>query len=452
MHEMTLAVDPQERLREALAVGDAEGVATAATLLSPAELAEVVAELPAGQLSLLFRILGDEQVARVVAEMDAGVAARVLLRLSREHAADILEEMDPDDATDVVEELKPEEAESILVQMETDEAQDIRELLAYPPESAGGLMTPEFVAVSPNLTVDETLQYLRSVAEEAETIYYVYVTDEHGRLIGVLNLRDLVLSPGHRPIAEIMHRGVVSVPADADQEVAARTLVEHGLLALPVVDREYRLLGIITADDVAHVLEEEATEDIARLGGSQPLEEPYLHSSLLHLFRKRIGWLLLLFLAEALTTATLSHFESALQQVVALSFFIPLLIGTGGNAGSQTVTTVVRAMAVGEVAFHDLLRVVGREALLGASLGTAMALAVLIRAATMGAPPELGLTVASALVAIVLLGTTIGALLPMVLRRLRLDPAVVSAPFITTAIDAGGLFLYFTIAQWLLGV
>jgi magnesium transporter len=449
---MTVTVEPRQRLRQALAARDAEDIATAAAQLSPAELADVVADLPPAHLPLLFRVLGDEQVARLVAEMDPSAAARILKRMSRAEAADILEEMDPDDAADVVVELEPEEAESILVEMETEEAADIRELLNYPPESAGGIMTPEFVAVTPTLTVDEVLQYLRATAEEAETVYYVYVVDENDRLIGVLNLRDVVLSPGHTPIAEIMQRGVTSVRADADQEEAARILVENGFLALPVVDDENRLVGIITADDVAHVLQEEATEDIARLGGSQPLEEPYLHSSVFHLFRKRIGWLLVLFLAEALTTATLSHFEDAIQRVAALTFFIPLLIGTGGNAGSQTVTTVVRAMAVGEVHFKDLPRVAWREALLGTMLGAVMAAAALFRAFSMGAGLDMSLTVALSLVAIVLLGTTIGALLPLVLRRLRLDPAVVSAPFITTAIDAGGLYLYFTIAQRLLGI
>lgn len=452
MHETSVVMEAGQRLRDALAIGDPGGIVTAAARLPSVELADLLPDLPPAHLSLLLRVLGDEQVARMVAEVDPSVAARMLLRLSNAEAADILEEMDPDDATDVVEELEPEQAESILVEMETEEAADIRELLAYPGESAGGIMTPEFVAVSPSLTVDETLTYLRAAAEEAETIYYVYAVDEQDRLIGVLNLRDVVLSPGDRPIEEIMHRGVVSVPAAADQEEAARLLMEYGLLALPVVDGDRRLLGIITADDVHHVLQEEATEDIARLGGSQPLEEPYLRTSVLGLFRKRIGWLLLLFVAEALTTATLSHFEHAMQSVVALSFFIPLLIGTGGNAGSQTVTTVVRAMAIGEVGFGDLLRVVSREAVLGAMLGVVLALAVLVRAFTMGAAPEFGLTVALSLVAIVLLGTTIGALLPLVLRRLRLDPAVVSAPFITTAIDAGGLFLYFTIAQRLMGI
>jgi magnesium transporter len=243
---------------------------------------------------------------------------------------------------------------------------------------------------------------------------------------------------------------IAKIRADADQETAARLLDQRNLIALPVVDAEDRLLGIITADDAADVLQEEAGEDIQRLGGSQPLEEPYLHASVLHLVRKRIPWLLVLFLGGAYTASVLDHFQTTLSELIALSFFIPMLIGTGGNVGSQTVTTLVRAMAVGEVGFADLLPVLGREIVVGSIIGLVMAGVTYLRAFTLGVGFDVGPVVALAAIAIVVWAAAVAAVLPLVLHRLRVDPAVVSAPFITTLVDGTGLFLYFTIARLLL--
>jgi magnesium transporter len=314
-------------------------------------------------------------------------------------------------------------------------------------------MTPDFVSVEPYLTAGEALAALGRVAEEAETIYYVYVTEPGtGRLLGVLSLRHLVLSPRWKPVSQLMYADVVRVRADADQEEAARLLDKHNYLALPVVDEQDRLLGIITADDAADVLFEEVGEDIERLGGSQPLEEPYLRASILHLFRKRIGWLLILFVAEAYTGTVLRHFEATLSEQVALAFFIPLLIGTGGNVGSQTVTTLVRAMGMGEVQFRDLFRVFRREMAVGALLGIVMGVTTYIRAWTLGVGYEIGPVVAVTATFVAVWAATVAAVLPLVLQRLRIDPAVVSAPFITTLVDGTGLVIYFTIARFMLGL
>jgi magnesium transporter len=361
--------------------------------------------------------------------------------------------MDPDDAADVVGELHPEEAEALLVEMEHEEAQDVRELLAYPPESAAGIMTPDFVAVAPYLTVDEALDQLGRVAEEAETIYYVYVTDpETRKLLGVLSLRSLALAPRWKLISQLMNTDVARIRADADQEEAARLLDKHSYLALPVVDDDDRLLGIITADDAADVLLEEVGEDMERLGGSLPLEEPYLRASLVHLFRKRIGWLLVLFVAEAYTGTVLRHFEATLSEMVSLAFFIPLLIGTGGNTGSQTVTTLVRAMAVGEVQFRDLWLVLRREICVGALLGVVMGMVTYVRAWTLGVGVEVGPVVAVTALFIVVWAAAVAAVLPLILHKLRIDPAVVSAPFISTLVDGAGLLLYFEVARFMLGL
>ncbi len=421
--------------------------------LPPRDLADTLLALSPAELAALFERFGDEAMAELVGELDPRDAARLIRKLSRPAAADLLEEMAPDEAADVVEELPPEQAEPLLTEVEPETAQEIRELLAYPPDSAGGLMTPQYVAVSPDLTADEALAHLRRLAEEAEVVYYVYVTDPAtGRLLGVLSLRNLVLSRPTTPVRDLMIRDVIRVRASAPREEAARLLDRHHLIALPVVDDQDRLLGVITADDAADVLLEEAGEDLERLGGAQPLDEPYLTASPLTLARKRVGWLLLLFVAEAYTGSVLRHFADELERVVALAFFIPLLIGTGGNTGSQTVTTVIRAMAMGEVRLRDAFRVWRKEVATAVLLGSAMAAAALVRARLLGVPVEVGLTVALAAGAIVLWAATVAGLLPLVLRRLGVDPAVVSAPLIATLVDGTGLVIYFEVARRVLGL
>jgi magnesium transporter len=416
--------------------------------LAPHDLAEALYDLSPSELAHLFTRFGDEDLAELVAELDPHDAGRLILKLSHAQAADVLEEMPPDDAADVVEELTESQAHAILREMEPEEARELQELLAYPEGSAGHLMTPKYVSVSPDMTAEEAFAMLRHVAEEAETVNYVYVTEpDTNRLLAVLSLYNLFFSKPQVPVRDIMNKDVAKVRADAPQEEAARLLNQFHFLALPVVDANDRLLGIITADDAAAVLREEAAEDIERLGGAQPLDEPYLTASPFTLARKRIGWLLLLFVAEAYTGTVLRHFGDELQRVVALAFFIPLLIGTGGNTGSQTVTTVIRAMALGEVRFSDAFRVWLKEFGTAVILGTAIALAAIVRAWTLGVAPAVGLAVALAAAAIVVWAATVAAMLPMLLRRFRVDPAVVSAPLITTLVDGTGLIIYFEVAR-----
>lgn len=408
---------------------------------SPAELAD------------LFSRLGDDALAEVVAELDPVDAARLLGKLSRAQAAALLEEMDPDDAVDIAGELEDREAEAIFIEMDPGDVEELRRLMNYPPESAGGIMTTDYVAISPDLTADEALLALRALAEEAETIYYIYVTEPAtNRLLGVLSLRNLVLTRPDTPVRDLMVTNIVTTRVDADREEAVRLLDRYGLLALPVVDDEGRLVGIITADDAASVLLEEAGEDIERLGGSQPLDEPYLRASVFHLVRKRLPWLLVLFVGGAYTGTVIAFFEETLSQVVALAFFIPLLIGTGGNAGSQIVTTLVRALGAGEVDLRHLGRVVWREVRVGAVLGTVMGAATYIRAWTLGVGLEIGPVVAVSTLAIVVWSAVISSLLPLLISRTRIDPAVVSTPFITTLVDGTGLLIYFLVAGWLLGI
>jgi magnesium transporter len=440
--------DELRREAEALiAARDRDRFVALAEAIPPTDWAAVVPELDRSGQAVVLQWLPERILPEMLAKLEPTVAARILRALSRREAAGLLGAMEPDDATDVIVALPEEEAEQILVQMAPAEAEGLRDLLAYPPDTAGGRMTPAFVAVAPELRADQAVAALRRVAEEAETVNYVYVVDADERLLGVLSLHQLVLTKPATPIRDLMAPDTIRVRADADQEHAARLLTERNLLALPVVDADDRLLGIITQDDVADVLEEEATEDIERLGGAQPLETPYRLAGVALLFRRRIVWLLALFVAEAYTGTVMRAFEDELASVVALSFFVPLLIGTGGNIGSQVTTTLVRAMAVGELRFRDVRWVLGKEVIVGLAMGAVMAAAAFGRAEILGVGADVGVVVSLTIAAICVWSSTVAAVLPLTLRKLRVDPAVVSAPFITTLVDGTGLMIYFTIAK-----
>jgi magnesium transporter len=428
------------------------GVVGLAERIGPSDWAALVPQLDPGEIAVLLQWLPDDEVPQLLEELDPAEAAAILRSLTQVEAATLLAGMDPDDAADVVDELTEPEAEAILIRMAPDEAAEIRELADFPPESAGGIMTPEFVAVARDARADDAIAAIRRLVDEAETVNYIYVIDGDRRLLGVLSLYRLLLSPSNTPVSELMAPTTVRVRASADREAAARLLTERNLLAIPVVDDDDRLLGIITEDDVADVLEAETTEDIERLGGSQPLNVPYRLSSVPLLVRKRVGWLLLLFVAAGYTGTVLQAFEHELADVVALSFFIPLLIGAGGNIGSQTVTLIVRAMALNEVAFRDVGWVAFKELRVGLILGLILAVIGFGRAELLGVGSEIGLVVAFTILAICIWSATIAAILPLLLRRLGVDPAVVSAPLITTLVDGTGLIIYFEIAKLVLRV
>jgi magnesium transporter len=442
--------DVREELERLIRARQPASVADLLLRLPSRDTAEALERLPAEGLAATVSLLGDERAADVLEHLEASDAARLLVRLSRTDAADVLEEMDPDDAADIVEELSDTHAQEILVEMEAADADEVRSLMAYPPHSAAGLMTREMVVVSPDLTVEATLAAVRRAATEAETIYYVYVAEPNGQLVGVLNLRDLVLAKPGVHIRELTRLNPVAVQADDDQEAAARLLADHSLLAIPVVDRDGRLLGIVTADDASDVLEREATEDTLKLGGSVPLDKPYLRTSPIELVWKRVRWLLVLFVAEAYTGTVLRAFSDELSEVVALAFFVPLLIGTGGNTGTQITTTITRALATGDVRFRDAFRVFRKELCVAIMLGLVMAGATFIRSWTLQVGYGVGFVVAITAACIVIWSSAVASLLPIFLRRFRLDPAVVSGPFITTIVDGTGLVIYFELARLLL--
>ncbi len=438
-----------DEIRDLIAEREELGIRGLADRLGPSDWADIVLRLDEDEIAVLLESIPDEEIPEILEELDPANAAAILRLRPREEAADLLEAIDPDDATDIVAELPSADREQILRAMEPDEAAEIRELSAYPPDTAGGRMTPAFVAIAPEVRADDAIVLLRRVAEEAETIYYVYVIDETERLLGVLSLHNLVLTRPDTPVRNVMVADPIRVKADADQETAARILIDRNLLALPVVDEGDHLLGIITQDDIADIIEEETTEDFERIGGSQPLDVPYRFASAGLLVRRRIGWLLILFVAGLLTSQVLEHYQDRLQGVPALIPYIPLIIGIGGNVGSQTVTTLVRAIGVGEVRLEDVGWVLAKEMAVGLSVGLIMGIVGYVR---VGFPEgfQIGLVVGATIVCVALWSATVAAVLPLVLEQFGIDPAVVSAPLISTFVDATGLLIYMTIAGWLL--
>jgi len=449
---MTSHVSPTRRtvrrqLETLLDSKDLEAVRTLLKAEHPADIADLLEMLGDAHRVALFDLLPPDAAAEVLDELSTRAMHDVVDAVPDEEIADLLEAMPVDDAAEVLSELRDDRAEDILALMEPDEAAEVKALLAYPEGTAGRVMTSKVVRVNEAWTVDETLQYLRAVDPEAETFAYLYAVNGSGKLVGAVPLRKLITAPASSLLAEILSRPVVSVRADADQEVAARLVAQYDFFAIPVVDAAERLLGIITHDDMVDILNAEFTEDMQRLGGSQPLEDVYLDIPVFTVVRKRVGWLLVLFLIEMLTGTVMRLFEGELQAAVALAFFVPLMIGTGGNSGSQTTSTIIRAIAIGEVRIRDTWRLLWHELRVGLMLGVVMAAVGVVRALTWGTGTPIAATVGAALLAIVLWANVIGALLPPLARRLRIDPAVISGPVMSTLVDATGLFIYFTLAD-----
>lgn len=418
--------------------------------LKPADQAEVFDDLDAEDQVSLLPNLDPAVSADILENLDETDAAELVSSLPQDYAVRVIDEMEPDEAADLLGDISPEKAQSFLQELENPE--EVRPLLIHPDESAGGLMTSEFLALRRRMTAGEAIEAIRQWKPEDESVYYLFVVDSERKLCGVVSLRQLIVADPNTRLADIMDPEVVSVLAGTDQEEVARIMSRYDLLALPVVDQEGRLIGVITVDDVIDVVVDEATEDIQRLGGTQPLTQPYLRSPILSVARKRIGWLLLLFITESLTGTVLRHFEEELQAVVALAFFVPLLIGTGGNAGSQTTSTIIRALALGEIDLKDALRSLWHELRVGLALGLGMAVIAYLRALTWGSPSPLATTVAMAILTIVVWANALGAILPLLAAKLKIDPTVVSGPVMSTLVDATGLFIYFTIAKIILGL
>ena len=365
----------------------------------------------------------------------------------------------PDDAADLVQEVEPEERERVLALLDDQTRLDVRALLAYAEDAAGGLMSPRYARLRPEMPVDEAIIYLRKQARERlETIYYVYVLDEAQHLLGVVSFRELFAAPPAKLVREVMSTDAVTVRDDQDQEAVSRVFRDTGYMALPVVDAEGRLKGIVTLDDIVDVVEEEATEDIQKIGGVEALGAPYLDVGFKAMIGKRAGWLGALFLGEMLTATAMARYEDEIARAVVLALFVPLIISSGGNSGSQASTLVIRAMALGEVRLRDWWRVMRRELASGLVLGTVLGAIGFLRIVLWQAVKPIygqhylliALTVFTSLIGVVTFGTLAGSLLPFLLRTLKLDPASASAPFVATLVDVSGLVIYFTAASLLL--
>jgi magnesium transporter len=361
----------------------------------------------------------------------------------------------PDDAADLLHRAPPPQREQLLSLLEPPIRREVQALLAYAEDEAGGLMNPRFARLRPDMTVDEAITYLRRQAQHVETIYYAYALDKEQRLLGVVSFRDLFSADRARLVSDVMRTDVVTVTEDVDQEQVATLFRDLHLLAIPVVDSERRVRGIVTLDDIVDVVQEEASEDIQKIGGTEALEEPYLRIALRRMIRKRGGWLAALFVGEMLTATAMSFFENEIAKAVVLALFVPLIISSGGNSGSQATTLVIRAMALGEVRGRDWWRVIRRELATGLVLGSLLAgigfLRILVWQLVAHPYGEhyllVALTVAFSLVGVVLWGTLAGSMLPFILRAAGVDPASASAPFVATLVDVTGLVIYFTVAS-----
>jgi len=453
----TPVAPPDLDLRLLLEEQGAEQAADRLLSLHPVEIAEALEPLDEEERFAVVRHLPDRVAAQVLMNADAAFRGNILSRLPPEGVATLLERLPVDNVSALLDQLPDEKAEAVLGNLPPDFLAQVRAAQDYPPQSVGRLMVRRIPRFLPFLTAGETLEQLRRADLDLETMNNVYVVDEPGRLIGVAALRELVVADPSRPLRELMQTRLVKVTPETDREVAANLLSRYNFLALPVVDAEERLLGIVTVDDLVDVLIQEGTEDVLRMGGvgghEVPAETaPYWAGRIVAVVRKRITWLLLLFVAETFTGTVLRHFEDELQKAVALSFFIPLLIGTGGNAGSQTVTTVVRGLALGEIRLAESLRVLWRELSTGMLLGLLLGVFAFGRALLWGVHLPLAFTVALTILAVCTWANTVGSLVPLAAQRLRIDPTVVSAPFITTLVDATGLVIYFVIAKVLLGL
>ena len=364
----------------------------------------------------------------------------------------------PDDAADLIQEFHPGERDAILRELDDSTRSEVVGLLAYKEDVAGGRMSPRFARLRPESTVDEAIAYLRRQARQVETIYYAYAVDDEQHLLGVVSLGDLFLAERTKRIKDVMRTRFVCVAENADQEEVAKLFRQHHLLAIPVVDGAKHIKGIVTIDDIVSVLQEEASEDIQKMGGSEVLGGPYLDISFIEMVKKRAGWLAVLFLGEMLTATAMGYFADEISKAVVLALFLPLIISSGGNSGSQATTLVIRAMALGEVRLRDWFRVVRRELFAGIVLGTVLALIGLTRillwqkiSGAYGVHYLLiALTIACSLIGVVTFGTIAGSMLPFILRRCGLDPASASAPFVATLVDVSGLIIYFSFAAFIL--
>ena len=424
----------------------------------PGDLAELMEPLSAEKEAVAFRLLPRDQAAQIFSYLPIERQEELLKAMAHEEVVNILNAMSDDDRTDLLEELPAKVTQQLLNSLSPKERQLAVQFLGYAENTVGRLMTPHFVRVKPHWTVEQALGHIRRYGMDSETMSMIYVIDENSKLIDDLRIRQILLAPPEALVQDLMDSRFISLRATDDREVAVEAFKEADLIALPVTDGEGILIGIVTVDDILDVAEEEATEDIQKMGGSEALDEPYMEIAIPSMVKKRATWLVVLFLSEMLTATAMGKFEDEIAKAVVLSIFVPLVISSGGNSGSQASTLIIRAMALGEVTLKDWWQVMRREILSGLSLGAILGTLGFIRislwALLFHSYGEhwllVAITVGLALVGIVLWGSLAGSMLPFLLRRIGLDPAASSAPFVATLVDVSGLIIYFSVAAFVL--
>jgi len=426
---------------------------------SPADIADLIIDLSEQEQVIIFRLLLNELAADVFEQLEIETQKDLLKAMAQSEVAAILNEMSPDDRTALLEELPSAAAKQLIRLLSAEERRIAQTLLGYPENSVGRLMTPDYIAIRPEWTIKETLKFIRENAEDKETLNIVYVIDEKGKLLDDLKLKDFILAEPKEKVADIMDGNFVALNVNDDQEDAVEIFKKYDRIALPVVDKFNVLIGIVTVDDVLDVAEEEATEDIQKLAAVEAFEVPYPTIPLLEMVKKRAVWLTILFIAQILTAIVMGYFESEISKAIVLSIFIPLIISSGGNSGSQAATLVIRAMAVGEIALNDWWRIMRREILSGLIIGLILGILGFLQVALLANLSAaigvhwvlIGITIALSIIGIVLWGTLSGSMLPFILKRLGADPATSSTPLVTTIVDIVGLIIYFSVAIIILG-
>ncbi len=426
--------------------------------MNPSDVAAVFEEMDESALPLLFRLLPKELAADAFVEMEPETQELLIHGFSDTELKEVVDELYVDDAVDLVEEMPANVVKRILRQADPDMRRMINEILRYPEDSAGSIMTTEFVSLRPNMTVEEATKRIRRTGVDKETINTCYVTSR-GELVGALSLRTLILSDPDDVIQEIMEPNVISVSTTEDQETVVQMFSKYNFNALPVVDTENRLVGIVTVDDAIDVMEEETTEDMEKMAGIVPSERSYLHTGVVETWKARLPWLLILMLSATFTGIIINHYQSQLAACLVLSSFIPMLSGTGGNSGTQASVAVIRSIALGEIRFADIWQVMWKEIRVAVLCGVCLAAANFVKILLVdqlwlqnGVTPMVALVVCLTLVCVVFIAKLVGCSLPILAQRLGLDPAVMASPFITTIVDVLSLLVYFTIASSLLGL
>lgn len=442
-----------EKLKGLLESRNYRGLASALADENEIDIAEFLEEVPEDQLVLVFRLLPKEMAAEVFSNLPSDVQGNIINGIADKELTAIIEDLKTDDAVDMLEELPANVVRRVMKVAKSDTRKELNEFLSYPENSVGSIMTSEFIDMKKGLTVSEAIEYIRANAEESEMIYTCYVTGIQHQLIGVVTIRDLILADKAAKIEDIMETDVISVKTSDDREEASQTLMHYDLLSLPVVDKENRLVGIVTVDDVMDVMEEEATEDFQKMAAMTPSDKPYLKTSPLLLAKNRLTWLLVLMVSSMISGLILGKFQNAFAQLPLLVTFIPTLMDTGGNAGSQSATMIIRGMAVGEIEPKDILKVVFKEIRVAALVGFALAVINFIRL-IIQYPGMNGIAavVSVSLMITVIIAKTLGGILPIFAKVLHVDPALMASPMITTIVDALSLIIYFTIATKAFGL